>query len=150
MGAERLGFSKDSTLGEGFFFGVRVVVTEGGEAHGHELGKEEEEDGDQGDAFDPTICCDGSGEARVREGGVGWGKKLRTFSQCSMSAKQLRLPRTGKERCLRIGLTNMYECRCDYDPRAKVFRYEESPFRSTDPFMSACVYGKSCSCDTIS
>jgi len=91
--AEGFGFRKWGFLGEGSFFGVRVVVTEGGEAHGHELGKEEEEDGDEGDAFDPIISCDGAGEAGVREGDVGWGKQLRTVSQCSVSARQLQLRR---------------------------------------------------------
>lgn len=93
MGAEGIGFRERGFLGEGSFFGVRVVVTEGGAAHGHELGEEEEEDGDEGDAFDPIVSCDGACEAGIREGDVGWGKELRTVSQCSVSARKLRLRR---------------------------------------------------------
>ena len=46
--------------------------------------------------------------------------------------------------------TYMYECRCDDDPRAEIFRYEESPLRYADPSMSACVHWESGSCSLVS
>lgn len=87
VGADGFGVRERGILGEGAFFGVCVVVPKGGEAHSHELSKKEEEDGDEGDAFDPIVFCDGAGEAGVREGDIGWGQELRRVSQCSMLAQ---------------------------------------------------------------
>lgn len=48
-----------------------VVVPKGCEAHSHEFDEEEEEDGHQGDAFDPVVIGDGASKTWVREGIVG-------------------------------------------------------------------------------
>lgn len=53
-----------------------MVVVKGCEAHGHELGEEEDEDGHEGDAFDPGILGDGTGQTFVREGFIGGGEEV--------------------------------------------------------------------------
>ena len=55
---------------------IRRVVVENGEAHGHELGEEEDKDGHEGDAFDPGVVGDGAGQAFVPEGFVGRGEEV--------------------------------------------------------------------------
>lgn len=49
---------------------------EGGEAHGHELDKEEEEDSHEGDSLGPRVICDGPSEAWIPESFVGRSEEV--------------------------------------------------------------------------
>lgn len=56
--------------------GGGVGAVEGGVAHGHELGEEEEEDGHQGDPLNPRVVCDGPSETFISEGFVGGSEEV--------------------------------------------------------------------------
>lgn len=55
---------------------IRTVVVKSGEAHGHELGEEKDEDGHEGDPFDPGVVGDGAGQTFIPQGFVGRGKEV--------------------------------------------------------------------------
>ena len=48
-----------------------MAVSELGIAHGHELDKEQHEDGHENDTFDPIVVSDGAGQALIGEGVIG-------------------------------------------------------------------------------
>ena len=62
--------------GRVMFVVVGGCTAKGGEAHGHQFDDEQDEDCHKGYAFHPGVVCDGSGEARVSEGIVGWCEEL--------------------------------------------------------------------------
>ena len=53
-----------------------MIMIKGCEAHGHELGEEEDEDGHKGDAFNPGILGDGTSQTFVPQGVAGGGKEV--------------------------------------------------------------------------
>ena len=60
-----------------------IVQVRGGKdvvAHDHQLDEEEDEDGHQGNAFDPVVLGDGASKAGVCQGIIGGGEELRMVS----------------------------------------------------------------------
>ena len=55
---------------------MKIIGRERVEAHGHEFGEEEREDGHKGNAFDPGVLSDGAGEAWVSKSLICRSKEL--------------------------------------------------------------------------
>lgn len=118
-----------------------------GVSHGHQLGEEKDEDGDQGYAFHPAILCDWTDETRVRESTVCRRQKLNIVS---VLASPMYPDHCSRENELCWDATYMYKRRSNDDARTEILCYEEHPRGNPHTLVSHCIDRERSTCQIIS